>query len=56
MFSIDAVQVVRPFEELSENGVIGRPSLATPEIGRRIFVAAVERGAAEIARIAKGRT
>jgi creatinine amidohydrolase len=56
MFSIDAVQVVRPFEELSENGVIGRPSLATPEIGRRIFVAAVERAAAEIARIAEGRT
>jgi creatinine amidohydrolase len=52
MFSTDAVRVVRPFEELSANGVIGRPSLATAEIGRRIFAAAVERGAAQIARIA----
>ena len=37
MFSTDAVQVVRPFEELSADGVIGRPSLATPELGRRLF-------------------
>ena len=52
MFSSDAVQVVRPFEELKADGVIGRPSLATPELGRRLFEAAVERGCArEVERI-----
>jgi creatinine amidohydrolase len=51
MFSSEVVQVVRPFEELSPNGVVGRPSLATPELGRRLFDAAVERGAREVERI-----
>ena len=51
MFSTDAVQVVRPFEELSANGVVGRPSLATPAVGRRLFEAAVERGSREVERI-----
>jgi creatinine amidohydrolase len=51
MFSTDAVQVVRPFEEISPDGVIGRPSLASPELGRRLFDAAVERCAREAARI-----
>lgn len=51
MFSTDAVQVVRPFEELKADGVIGRPSLATPELGRRLFDAAVERGSREVERI-----
>jgi creatinine amidohydrolase len=51
MFSTDAVQVVRPFEEISPDGVIGRPSLATPELGRRLFGAAVERCAREVERI-----
>jgi creatinine amidohydrolase len=53
MFSTDAVQVVRPFEELSANGVVGRPSLASPELGRRLFEAAVERGSREVDRILK---
>jgi creatinine amidohydrolase len=51
MFSTDAVQVVRPFEELKADGVVGRPSLATPELGRRLFAAAVERGSREVGRI-----
>lgn len=51
MFSTDAVQVARPFEELSADGVVGRPSLATPELGRRLFEAAVERAAREVERI-----
>jgi creatinine amidohydrolase len=51
MFSTDAVQVVRPFEELSADGVVGRPSLATPELGRRLFEAAVERAAGEVERV-----
>lgn len=51
MFSSEVVQVVRPFEELSPNGVIGRPSLATPELGRRLFDAAVERGAQAVERV-----
>ena len=51
MFSSDVVQVVRPFEELKADGVIGRPSLATPELGRRLFEAAVERGSHQVERI-----
>lgn len=51
MFSTDVVQVVRPFEELKADGVIGRPSLATPELGRRLFAAAVDRGSLEVERI-----
>jgi creatinine amidohydrolase len=51
MFSNDVVQVVRPFDELSPNGVIGRPSLATAEIGQRLFEEAVARGVREIERI-----
>ena len=51
MFSSDVVQVVRPFEELKADGVIGRPSLATPELGRRLFDAAVERGSREVERV-----
>ena len=55
MFSADAIQVVRPFQEISPDGVIGRPSLASPASGRRLFDAAVSRGAAEIGRIARER-
>ena len=51
MFSRDVIQVVRPFEELNPNGVIGEPSLATPELGRRLFDAAVERGARDVERV-----
>jgi len=51
MFSSDVVQVVRPFEELKADGVIGRPSLATAELGRRLFDAAVERGSREVERV-----
>jgi creatinine amidohydrolase len=51
MFSRDAVRVVRPFDEIRADGVIGRPSLATPALGRRLFDAAVERGALTIERV-----
>jgi creatinine amidohydrolase len=51
MFSRDVVRVARPFEELSPDGVVGRPSLATPELGRRLFEAAVERGAGAVERM-----
>ena len=51
MFSSDAVRVVRPFDEIRADGVIGRPSLATPEFGRRLFDAAVARGALIVDRI-----
>jgi creatinine amidohydrolase len=51
MFSKDAVRVVRPFDEIRSDGVIGRPSLATPELGRRLFEAAVERGALIVERV-----
>jgi creatinine amidohydrolase len=46
MFSKHAARVVRPFEEISSDGVIGRPELATPELGRRLFAAAVDPGTA----------
>ena len=51
MFSTDAVRVVRPFDELRPDGVIGRPSLASAALGRQLFEAAVERGAREVRRI-----
>lgn len=51
MFSADAVQVVRPFEEINPTGVIGRPSLASAESGARLFDDAVARCAAEVHRI-----
>jgi creatinine amidohydrolase len=51
MFSRDAVRVVRPFDEISPDGVIGRPSLATAELGRQLFDAAVERGGLIVERV-----
>jgi creatinine amidohydrolase len=54
MFSRDALRVVRPFDEIRSDGVIGRPSLATPELGRRLFDAAVERGALTVERVMRG--
>jgi creatinine amidohydrolase/Fe(II)-dependent formamide hydrolase-like protein len=54
MFSRDAVRVVRPFDEIRPDGVIGRPSLATPELGRRLFEAAVDRGTLIVERIMQG--
>ena len=54
MFSRDAVRVVRPFDEIRPDGVIGRPSLATPELGRRLFEAAVERGGLIVERVMGG--
>jgi creatinine amidohydrolase len=51
MFSTDAARVVRPFDQISPDGVIGRPALATPELGARLFAAAVERCALIAARI-----
>ncbi|HEY8584876.1 MAG TPA: creatininase family protein [Capillimicrobium sp.] len=54
MFSKDPVRVVRPFEEISPDGVIGRPSLASAELGQRLYEAAVERTAAETRRLLGG--
>jgi creatinine amidohydrolase len=51
MFSRDAIRVVRPFDEIRPDGVIGRPSLATPELGRRLFEAAVDRGSLIVERV-----
>jgi creatinine amidohydrolase len=51
MFSTDAARVVRPFDQISPDGVIGRPALATPELGARLFAVAVERCALIAARI-----
>ena len=54
MFSRDAVRVVRPFDEIRPDGVIGRPSLATPELGRRLLDAAAERGGLIVERVMEG--
>ncbi len=54
MFSREAVRVVRPFDEIRPDGVIGRPSLATPELGRRLFEAAVDRGSMIVERVMQG--
>jgi creatinine amidohydrolase len=54
MFSRDAVRVVRPFDEIRPDGVIGRPSLATPELGRRLSEAAVDRGTLIVERVMQG--
>jgi creatinine amidohydrolase len=51
MFSTDAIRVMRPFDEIQDDGVIGRPSLASPQLGRRLFDAAVERGARAVERV-----
>jgi creatinine amidohydrolase len=44
MFARREVALVRRFDEINPTGVIGRPSLATAEIGERLFNAAVRRG------------
>jgi creatinine amidohydrolase len=54
MFSRDVLRVVRPFDEIRPDGVIGRPSLATPELGRRLFDTAVDRGALIVERVIRG--
>jgi creatinine amidohydrolase len=54
MFSRDAVRVVRPFDEIRPDGVIGRPSLATPELCRRLFEVAVDRGTLIVERVMQG--
>lgn len=43
LYASPAVSVWRPFEEIRPNGVIGTPSDATPEAGKRLFDAAVVR-------------
>jgi creatinine amidohydrolase len=42
MFAANRVALYKPFKEYSPSGVIGDPTLATPELGERIFQAAVE--------------
>jgi creatinine amidohydrolase len=54
MFSRDGVRVVRPFDEIRPDGGIGRPSLATPELGRRLFEVAVDRGTLIVERVMQG--
>ncbi|HET7678209.1 MAG TPA: creatininase family protein [Candidatus Limnocylindrales bacterium] len=41
MFAASRVSIYRPFTSYSESGVIGDPTLATPELGKRIFGATV---------------
>jgi creatinine amidohydrolase len=55
MFSTDATQVVRPFDEINPDGVVGRPSLATVAAGERLFAEAVARCAVELDRIGEAR-
>lgn len=43
LFAAKGVTVVRPFEELNPTGVIGRPELASAELGATLYAAAVER-------------
>ncbi|MGH2702180.1 MAG: creatininase family protein, partial [Actinomycetota bacterium] len=43
MFARKEVSIVRGFQEINPSGVIGRPSLATVELGGRLFDAAVRR-------------
>jgi creatinine amidohydrolase len=43
MFAKKEVALVRRFEEINPTGVIGRPALATAEMGERLFNAAVHR-------------
>lgn len=43
LFSTDPVRVIRPFNEINPNGVIGRPSAASREAGERLYRTAVQR-------------
>jgi creatinine amidohydrolase len=43
LFAAKSVTVVRRFEELNPTGVIGRPELASAEIGATLYATAVER-------------
>jgi creatinine amidohydrolase len=52
MFARKDVSVVRRFDEINPTGVIGRPSAASPDAGRRLFETAVERGVELVDKIA----
>lgn len=43
MFARKEVSIIRAFNEINPSGVIGEPSLATAELGERLFDAAVRR-------------
>lgn len=51
MFGTDRVAVWRPFDAINPTGVLGTPSLATPEAGARLYDAAVARLGEVVARI-----
>ncbi|MEV0719091.1 creatininase family protein [Asanoa sp. NPDC050611] len=53
LYATGAVQVARRFEAINPTGVIGRPSDADAEAGRRLFEAAADRLADVYARIRK---
>jgi creatinine amidohydrolase len=53
MFAKRQVSVVRPFDEINPTGVIGRPSEASPDAGRRLFETAVERGVELVDKLAR---
>lgn len=54
LYGPDRVTVIRRFEEVNPTGVIGRPELATAELGAVLFAAAVERGGAVVDRLIAG--
>lgn len=43
MFAAPEASVVRPFDEINPTGVIGRPELASLEVGKELFEHAVQR-------------
>lgn len=51
LFTGDRVSVYRRFEDVNPTGVVGTPSLATPEAGARLFEAAADRLAVLLGRI-----
>lgn len=55
MFASNRVALYKPFKEYSPSGVIGDPTLATPELGERIFQATVEAIVDVCAEIHRGR-
>lgn len=53
LYGSDAVVCHRPFATLSDNGVVGDPSLASAQAGSRIYAAAVDAVADRLTRIAR---
>ena len=51
LYTRDRVSVYRRFEDINPTGVVGTPSLATPEAGRRLFESAADRVADVVERV-----